>query len=88
MPAPLLWLVPAGWAELARRRPRETVYLAATGSALFLLFCRYRFWQTSHSGNRFLFPLICLSVIPVAALIGRLAERRDGGGRAPVEDPP
>lgn len=76
----LLWTSPitvpslAGLVYLVRIRWRLG---AALGAAIFLLygfFAAYRFWDTSHYGNRFLFPVIVLSGLPLALLLERIVQ--------------
>jgi hypothetical protein len=56
-------------AFLARRRAALVLYLASSSVALFLFYARYRFWYTSHYGNRFLIPAVVLLAIPLAAVL-------------------
>lgn len=77
--SPLLWLALPGSILFWRQRPREATLILSTCTALFLLFCKYRYWSLSHFGNRFLFPLICLSVIPLSYLVEVL--RRGPSGK-------
>lgn len=71
----LLWTSPitlpslAGLAYLARRRWRLGAALTAAIFLLYGFFAAYRFWDTSHYGNRFLFPIIILSGLPLALLL-------------------
>jgi hypothetical protein len=67
--SPVTLLSVLGIGLLARRDRKTTLYLTSGGVALFLLFSKYRPWDTSHYGNRFLMPLIVLAAVPLAALI-------------------
>jgi hypothetical protein len=73
----LLWTSPitvpslAGLVYLFHRRWRLGAALIATFLALYVFFAAYRFWDTSHYGNRFLFPIIILSGLPLALLLDR-----------------
>jgi len=76
----LIWTSPItvpsllGLVYLARIRWRLG---AALGAAIFLLYgfsAAYRFWDTSHYGNRFLFPVIILSGLPLAMLLERIVQ--------------
>jgi len=67
----------AGFWFLGRRHWRTVVFLLVGCAALYLFFSGYRHWSQSHHGNRFLMPMIALSAVPLAALVG--AWRRDEG---------
>jgi hypothetical protein len=73
----LLWTSPitvislAGFGYLLRRRRRLGIALGATFILLYGFFAAYRFWDTSHYGNRFLFPVVILSGLPLALLLDR-----------------
>ena len=74
----LLWTSPItvvsllGFGYLRQRRWRVCLALAATFSLLYGFFAAYRFWDTSHYGNRFLFPVIFLSGLPLALLLEQM----------------
>jgi hypothetical protein len=76
----LLWTSPItvpsllGLVYLARIRWRLGAALAATFLLLYLFFSAYSFWDTSHYGNRFLFPVIILSGLPLAMLLERIVQ--------------
>jgi hypothetical protein len=64
--SPALWLALPGFVLFFRRSPREALLCLAIGEFLLLFFATYRFWATSHYGNRFLMPLVALSAPAVA----------------------
>jgi len=53
---------------LAERHPRLALYLGASSAALFLFYSKYRLWNSSHIGNRFLMPIVILGALPLAAM--------------------
>jgi hypothetical protein len=61
-----------GFVSLIRKRWRLGAYLAISFLLLYLFFSAYRYWDTSHYGNRFLFPVIILSGLPLALLVEEL----------------
>jgi hypothetical protein len=71
----LLWTSPitvpslVGLVYLVRIRWRLGAALGASILLLYGFFAAYRFWDTSHYGNRFLFPVIILSGLPLALLL-------------------
>ena len=82
--APILLVALPGYVLWFRRSKSQALLCFGIGEFLFLLFSRYRWWGTSHVGNRFLIPLIVLSAPAVACsvewAIDRLRPRR---GAAP-----
>ena len=92
----LLWTSPitvvslVGFAYLMQRRWRLGVALGSTFLLLYGFFAAYRFWNTSHYGNRFLFPVIILSALPLALLLDQLIHRWRGRTiqRPPADDVP
>lgn len=70
--SPITLLSLLGLPALARRDRRAALYVAGTSFALFLFFSGYRLWASSHFGNRFLFPLVILAAIPLAAGVDRV----------------
>ena len=74
----LLWTSPitvpslVGFINLFQRRRRLGLSLGATFLLLYGFFAAYRFWDTSHYGNRFLFPVVILSGLPLALLLDRM----------------
>ena len=74
----LLWTSPitvpslVGLVYLLQRRWRLGVALTATILLLYGFFAAYRFWDTSHYGNRFLFPVIVLGGLPLALLLDQM----------------
>jgi hypothetical protein len=87
----LLWTSPitvpalAGLVYLLRRRWHLGAALGATCMLLYFFFAAYRFWNTSHYGNRFLFPIVILAGLPLALLLDRCAKwwRERAGQPAP-----
>ena len=77
----LLWTSPItipsllGFGYLLRRRWRLGMALGSTVLLLYGFFAAYRFWNTSHYGNRFLFPVIFLSGLPLALLLEQMIYR-------------
>ena len=77
----LIWTSPItipsllGFGYLLRRRWRLGIALGATVLLLYGFFAAYRFWNTSHYGNRFLFPVIFLSGLPLALLLEQMMYR-------------
>jgi len=74
--APALLLALPGLVLLARRRPAEAAWLAASGALLFLVLCPYRSWNESHYGNRFLMPLVVFATPGMALLLDAVGRRR------------
>ena len=78
----LLWTSPitvpslVGLFYLLQRRWRLGVALGATILLLYGFFAAYRFWDTSHYGNRFLFPVIVFGGLPLALLLDQLVRSR------------
>jgi hypothetical protein len=73
--SPALWLALPGFVLLFRRRPREALLFLAICEFLLLFFATYRFWATSHYGNRFLMPLVAASAPAVALAIDWIGAR-------------
>jgi hypothetical protein len=71
--SPITLLSLLGLPALARRDRRAALYVAGTSLAIFLFFSVYRLWSSSHFGNRFLFPLVILAALPLAAGVDRVA---------------
>jgi hypothetical protein len=87
--SPITLLSLLGLPAFARRDRRAALYVAGTSLAMFLFFSGYRLWSSSHFGNRFLFPLVILAALPLAAAVDRAAfwwrarrtaSRPDGNG--------
>jgi hypothetical protein len=81
--APILWFLLPGSVLFLRRRRAAAILTLSTCAALFLLMCKYRYWSYAHAGNRFLFPLLFLSVLPLSCLIDWLLRNRTGGSGRP-----
>jgi len=67
--APILLAAIPGFVIWFRRSPDKALLCFVIGEFLFLLFSRYRWWPTSHQGNRFLMPVLSLSAPAVAASV-------------------
>jgi hypothetical protein len=80
----LLWTSPVAVVALAllpllwRRRRDLAVFVLVTWCGFFALFSKYRFWDQSHYGNRFLFLPVMLSALPLAAAFEAWRERNHG----------
>ncbi|MFQ5877878.1 MAG: hypothetical protein ACE5JH_09370 [Acidobacteriota bacterium] len=84
--SPVLFLVLPGFVLLLRRRPAEAVLHLVIGEFLLLLFGTYRYWATSHYGNRFLMPVVAVAA-PSVALTLEWLTRRLRPGRRPCGEP-
>jgi hypothetical protein len=82
--APALLLAVPGFFILLRRRPWEGLLVLCLCEFIFLLFSTYRWWATSHYGNRFLMVPVALSAIPLSLTLdwARLALGRRRGSPA------
>ncbi len=67
--APILLIALPGFGLWLRRGRDQALLCFVIGEFLFLLFSRYRWWPTSHQGNRFLMPLVALSAPAVACAV-------------------
>lgn len=76
--APVLFLAIPGWLIWLRRRPDQAILCLVLAEFVFLIFSRYRWWPTSHLGNRFLMPVLALSAPATACLADWLMERFRG----------
>jgi hypothetical protein len=88
--APILLAAIPGFFVWFGRKPEQAVLCLAIGEFLLLLFSRYRWWATSHEGNRFLMPTVALAAPAVACLIDAIvagAAARVGGGRTAPHPP-
>ena len=63
------WL---GFLWLWRRDRAQALYLGTGFVAIYLFFASYTLWNVSHYGNRFLMPIVALSVVPLGILVDRL----------------
>lgn len=93
--APVLLVALPGFLLWLRRARDEALLCLVIGEFLFLLFSRYRWWPTSHVGNRFLIPLVALSAPAVACAVEWVITRararslkHDRGATAAPERPP
>lgn len=64
--APVLLLAVPGYVLWFGRDGDKALLCLGVGEFLFLIFSRYRWWPTSHVGNRFLMPLVALSTPAIA----------------------
>jgi len=64
--SPVLLLALPGLVLLVRRRPWEGLLLLCLCEFTFLLFSTYRWWATSHYGNRFLMAPVGLMAVPLS----------------------
>jgi len=71
--SPLLLLALPGFFLLLKRRPWEGLLVLGLCEFTFLLFSTYRWWATSHYGNRFLMAPVALSVVPLALTLDWLS---------------
>jgi hypothetical protein len=69
---PLLLALP-GFVLLLRRRPLDAVLHLAVAEFLLLFFATYRYWATSHYGNRFLMPVAAVACPSVALALQWIA---------------
>ena len=60
---------------LARRNKWMAIYIPASSLLLYLFFCRYRLWDQTHYGNRFLIPIVILAAVPLASLLETLVQK-------------
>ncbi len=64
--SPLLLLALPGLVPLFRRHRWDGLLFLGISEFLFLLFSTYRWWSTSHYGNRFLIVPVALTAVPIA----------------------
>jgi hypothetical protein len=64
--SPLLLLALPGLIPLFRRHRWDGLLFLGISEFLFLLFSTYRWWSTSHYGNRFLMVPVALAAVPMA----------------------
>src|SRR6266850_4745800 len=72
--SPVLLLAIPGFVILLRRNPWEGMLYLSISEFLFLLFSTYRWWATSHYGNRFLMVPVCLTAVPLALTLERMGQ--------------
>jgi hypothetical protein len=89
--APILLAALPGFFIWLRKRPDQAILCLSLGEFVLLLFSRYRWWHTSHEGNRFLMPTVALASPAVTCLIDwtlkRGAALLGGASRASESDP-
>jgi hypothetical protein len=73
--APVLVAGVAGMFELWMRDRAETLLIASVAAAQLGFFARYRYWNITSTGHRFLLITIVISAIPAAALLDALLAR-------------
>jgi hypothetical protein len=73
--APSALVALAGIVGLWRRRPLLALLPATLFAAYVAFLSAYAPWMTSHFGNRFLFPAVLASALPLAALLDRVMAR-------------
>jgi len=73
--APVLFLAAPGFVGWLRRRRDHALLCLVMAASLFLLFSSYRWWPTSHQGNRFLMPVLALSAPALACSIAWVMAR-------------
>lgn len=85
--SPVLLLAVPGFFRMLRRAPWEALLVLSVSEFLFLLFSTYRWWATSHAGNRFLMVPVCLAAIPIAFLLDGLRGALVGTPARPLPAP-
>jgi hypothetical protein len=90
--SPILFLALPGFFLLFRRRPLDAALYLLIGEFLLLFFGTYRYWMTSHYGNRFLIPVVAICVPAISLSLDwlwrRLGSRWSRPRRAPAHAPP
>ncbi|PYQ12022.1 MAG: hypothetical protein DMH00_06945 [Acidobacteria bacterium] len=76
--SPLLLLALPGWLPLLKKHRWEGLLILGLGEFLFLFFSTYRWWATSHYGNRFLMVPVCLCAVPMAFTLDALSQHLRG----------
>jgi len=74
--APVLLLAAPGFVPWLKRRRDQALLCFVLAEFLFLIFSSYRWWPTSHEGNRFLMPVLAFSAPALACsvewILGRI----------------
>ena len=83
--SPVLLLALPGLVLLIRRRAWEGLLLLCLCEFIFLLFSTYRWWATSHYGNRFLMAPVALTAVPLSLTFDWM--RQAMGRRRPLPLP-
>jgi hypothetical protein len=73
--SPILLLAIPGFVIFLRRHPWDAALFLGISEFLFLLFSTYRWWATSHYGNRFLMLPVVLAAVPMAFALQVVIER-------------
>ena len=73
--SPLTLAAIAGIPAMKNKVPALTIYVVLGCAALICFFSTYDQWNASHYGNRFLFPVVALMSIPLAALLESVFKR-------------
>lgn len=73
--APVLLLAAPGFVPWLNRRRDQALLCFVLAEFLFLLFSSYRWWPTSHEGNRFLMPVLAFSAPALACSVQWILER-------------
>ena len=73
--SPILLLAIPGFVVFLRRHPWDGALFLGISEFLFLLFSTYRWWATSHYGNRFLMVPVTLACVPIGFALQVLVER-------------
>jgi len=82
--SPLLLLALPGMLLLLRRHSWEGLLVLSLAEFTFLLFSTYRWWATSHYGNRFLMAPVALAAIPLALTLEEIRHGLRRTRRLPV----
>ncbi len=73
--SPILLLAVPGFLLFLRRHPWDAALFLGISEFLFVLFSTYRWWATSHYGNRFLMLPVTLACVPIGFALQVLVER-------------
>lgn len=74
--SPILLLAIPGFVVFLRKHAWDGALFFGISEFLFLLFSTYRWWATSHYGNRFLMLPVTLACVPMGFALQVLVERR------------
>jgi hypothetical protein len=73
--SPILLLAIPGFVVFLRKHAWDGALLLGISEFLFLLFSTYRWWATSHYGNRFLMLPVALAAVPMGFALQVVLER-------------